>query len=296
MTKGLPRDYARLHYAWFTDPVLVACAAQVPTAMHVWPVLLGMAKASSHVADNPLGVVSTSAGQLSLIIHASPATIDAAVQILAEGELIEVAKGRLGTFQITLAGFEKWQTPRGSSADTSQTHRDKQKHTSREKAAPRDASVTERDGEGEGEGNEREAAASSSTARGAAKPAADLAPPSARSTAGQIQNARRELQSHATAVIDAMIGRRQAGTDRMLSEATLLADYWAPALKLRHEHGPLRLREALNRAAAANAAHLGYLTPILVESASAAEAASRPRRKLADVIDAHEAFWAEAAS
>lgn len=290
-----PRDYARLHHSWYLDPVLVACAAQVPAAMHVWPVLLGMAKATSHVDGNPTGIISTSAAQLSMIVHASPERIEAALDVLVEGELVTVEKeGRLGTLRITLAGFTKWQTPRGSSADTSQTYRDKQKRASRGKAAERDTSVTapsgESDGEGEGEERESKAAASSSNAHGA-KPAADSVPPKARSVAGQIQAARRELESHASSVIDAMIGRRQASTDRMLSETVLLEEYWKPALRLLSEHGRFRLRDALNKAGAANAARISYLNPILSEAKAEAERPEPKRRLLTDVIAEHDAFW-----
>lgn len=291
-----PRDYARLHHSWYLDPVLVACAAQVPTAIHVWPVLLAMAKANSHVDGNPTGVISTSPAQLSMIVHAAPERVQAALDVLVEGELMTVEhEGRLGTVRVTLAGFTKWQTPRGSSADTSQTYRDKQKRASRGKAPQRDIAVTDAsgksDGEGEGEERESKAAASSSTARGAATAAADSVPPKTRSIAGQIQSARHELQSHASAVIEAMIGRRQGQTDRMLTDAVLLDEYWKPALRLRHEHGAPRLREALNKAGAANAMHLRYIEPILAEAKAEADRPQPRRRLLTEVIADHDAFW-----
>lgn len=292
-----PRDYARLHHSWFHDPVLVACADQCPTALHIWPVLVALSKSSSHVDDNPTGVITTSAAQIASLAHVDKQQVAAALDLLAEGELVSLTPAPMGTVLVALNGFGSWQTPRGSSAQTSQTHRDKQKAASREKKRSRDDAVTsastKNDGEGEGKGEEREAAASSSTARGAAgKDAAGSVPPKARSIAGQIQSARRELGGTTAFIVEAMIGRRQQTANPMLSDAQLLEEYWKPMLHLLHEHGALRLRDALGKAAAAQAVRVSYLRPILAEAAAAVEAANRPRRKLADVLAAHEAEWA----
>jgi len=295
-----PRDYARLHWNWYSDPVLCACAVQVPAALHVWPVLIAKAVHASHHEDNPTGQFTTSAAQLSMVVHASTEVVEQALALLEEGELIVVDRGRLGSINVRLARFDEWQVARGSTAKRKSDSRDR-KRASREKTAESHNSVT--DGsrqchpeEIREEEKREEAAASSSTARGAAKLAADSVPPKARSVAGQIQNARRELGGNTAFIVEAMIGRRQQATDRMLSDTQLLNEYWKPLLHLLNEHGPLRLRDALGKAARAQAVHVKYLEPILAEASAAADAAQRPRRKLTDVIAQDRAFWQEQAS
>lgn len=48
--------------------MLCACAAQEPAALHLWPVLIAMSAHASHHEDNPQGVFTTSAVQLSRIV------------------------------------------------------------------------------------------------------------------------------------------------------------------------------------------------------------------------------------
>jgi hypothetical protein len=72
-----------------------------------------MSKAQSDQTTNPTGLVSTSTKRLAAILRVPTERISAALELLAEGELVSVDNGRLGTVRVTLAAFDAWQYPTG---------------------------------------------------------------------------------------------------------------------------------------------------------------------------------------
>jgi len=111
------RDWARLDARWYEDPVLRACAKQAPAAFVMWPVLVGMAKAQSHVDDNPDGLVRVSMDDLANACCVTVRRAIAALEALKDGEFLTVDAHRVGVVCIRLISFSKWQSPRKSKAE-----------------------------------------------------------------------------------------------------------------------------------------------------------------------------------
>lgn len=117
-------SWARLAADWYTDPVLVAASEVEPAVMVVWPVLVGMAKGESHADTNPTGTVPTTAQTIAAACRLVTAEqVTQALDVLAEGELLAVERGKLGALRVTLTRFVDWQTPRGSKAERDEVHR-----------------------------------------------------------------------------------------------------------------------------------------------------------------------------
>lgn len=158
-TKNLP-TWLKVKVQWYNDEVLRVAAKQEPSALVVWPILLSLAKECSHETRNPTGTIQTSATALGELALQDADSVARALDLLAEGELIELVPGRLGTCQIRVCRFNYWQTVKGSSSDRAANSR---ANASREKAAPRNAPATdvqqtgstEGDREGEGEREEK---------------------------------------------------------------------------------------------------------------------------------------------
>lgn len=137
-----PRNYARLHFAWYRDPVLEAIADEDPAAVWAWPLLVSMAKEASHATTNPTGEVECAPGRVARALHLDADRVRAVLDLLAEGELVtllEPSSPRLVRFRLT--SFDRWQTPRSGSAEREQARRDRGT-ASREKASERDAGVS----------------------------------------------------------------------------------------------------------------------------------------------------------
>jgi hypothetical protein len=148
---------------YYEDDVLLAAADECAAALHMWPVLVGKAKAASG-ADNPGGVFRTTVSKLAFDARVLVDDVLPALGALADGELLAFTPMGNNRVEIILKQFQKWQTVRGSSADTSDTHR---ANASREKASIRDNTVTgarhTRDLDIEREGEEKSASALSSS-------------------------------------------------------------------------------------------------------------------------------------
>lgn len=120
-----PRDYARLHFDWYRDPVLDAIADDEPAVMSIWPVLIGMTKEASHAVTNPLGVIELGIGAVARAARVDTRVAGRALVLLEEGEMIELEEGaKRGTRRIALTNFSKWQTPRKGKAEQEQVRRD----------------------------------------------------------------------------------------------------------------------------------------------------------------------------
>lgn len=111
------RDWARLDARWYEDPVLRAVTKQAPAAMVMWPVLVGMAKAASHVDDNPDGVIRVSLEDLARACCVTALRAATALEALSNGEFLTVETDSVGLNRIRLSTFMKWQTPRSSGAE-----------------------------------------------------------------------------------------------------------------------------------------------------------------------------------
>lgn len=130
-------EWAKLHVDWYADEVLRVAAKLNRDALIVWPVMVAMAKRNSS-PDNKDGVFASSVDSLAEIALTSSDSIRQVLELLVEGELIEVADGRLGTLKIRLTRFAYWQTARGTEANKKEKQRNP---ASREKAVECPASV-----------------------------------------------------------------------------------------------------------------------------------------------------------
>lgn len=83
----------------------------------MWPVLVGMAKAQSHVDDNPDGLVRVSMDDLANACCVTSRRAIAALDALKDGEFLTVDAHRVGVVCIRLNSFSKWQSPRKSKAE-----------------------------------------------------------------------------------------------------------------------------------------------------------------------------------
>ena len=117
------RDWCKLHERWYEDEVLTVIADEHPIVLALWPVLVARCYASSHHEDNPNGTIRTSAKQLAGIVRSASEDVSAALRQLVDGEFIEASEGRLGTAEIRLARFGKYQQPKGSAASRQQAMR-----------------------------------------------------------------------------------------------------------------------------------------------------------------------------
>lgn len=117
------RDWARLDARWYEDPVLRACAKTAPAAFVMWPVLVAMAKAQSHVDDNPEGLIRVSMDDIARACCVTSRRAIAALDALAEGDFVTVDAHRVGVLCIRLKSFAKWQSPRKSRAEQAANRR-----------------------------------------------------------------------------------------------------------------------------------------------------------------------------
>lgn len=120
-----PRNWAKLDTTWYDDEVLQAIAETDPMILALWPILIAKSKADSDTDANPTGIVSTSAKQLSTKLNVEVPSVEKLLALLAEGEMIETSRGRLGTLKVTLNKFNKWQHATGSAADRKAAERDR---------------------------------------------------------------------------------------------------------------------------------------------------------------------------
>lgn len=171
-TKNLP-TWLKVKVQWYNDEVLRVAAKQEPSALVVWPILLSLAKECSHETRNPTGTIQTSATALGELALQDADSVARALDLLAEGELIELVPGRLGTCQIRVCRFNYWQTVKGSSSDRAANSR---ANASREKAAPRNGFATDvqrtgsTEGDREGEGEREEKKTTTSAKADASRP------------------------------------------------------------------------------------------------------------------------------
>lgn len=254
------RDWARLDARWYEDPVLRAAAKQAPAAFVMWPVLVGMAKAASHVDDNPQGVVRVSIDDLAAACCVTSRRAMAALEALTEGEFVAVEAYRVGLLSVRLKSFAKWQTPRKSKAEHAAN---KRWRTSRGKGATSHHEVGEASPpRTHGVMPDVDVDVDDGAGKQPPAQAPSPLPPSPRSVAGQIRAAQRDLGSHVSQVIVAMIARRNGDAARLLTEREEFDDYWRKACELLDEFGPHRLRMAANKAGEANAVRMGFLATV----------------------------------
>jgi hypothetical protein len=281
------RDWARLDARWYEDPVLRAVAKKAPAAFVMWPVLVGMAKAQSHVDDNPDGIVRVSLDDLARACCCTQLRAAAAIEALKDGEFVKVDADRVGLVRIRLLSFRKWQTPRKSAAEHAAN---KRWRTSRENVPLRQGEVDPASGSrpslvmpDRDEDIDRDESASQPHARTSAR---GPLPPSPRSVGGQIRAAQRDLGSHVSQVIVSMIARRNSDAERLLTEREEFDGYWRPACELLDEFGPQRLRMAANRAGEQQAVRIGFLATVCKADQRVATAAA------ADNPDLAQSDWA----
>lgn len=109
----------RLNVNWYADDVLVAAADASGyrlTTFALWPVLIAMAKDASSPA-NTAGEFTTTPRKLAKAIGTNEREVGMVLARLREGELLTLKRGKLGVLRVRLAGFEKWQTAKGTNAE-----------------------------------------------------------------------------------------------------------------------------------------------------------------------------------
>jgi len=120
-----PRNYARLHYRYWDDPVLEAIADDCPCAIAFWPLLVCLAKAASHDVENPSGIIKITAKKLAQLLRdiCPVEDVETMLELLEEGEMISVQQTKF-YMKIRLSKFDSWQTSLSSAAERKQNERD----------------------------------------------------------------------------------------------------------------------------------------------------------------------------
>lgn len=91
----------------------------------MWPVLIAKAKGESNVKRNPDGAIRIAPNRLAFDAMCEPDRVCAALDALADEGLIRYTAEGNKLLSITLNGFAKWQSPKGSNADRQSRKRDK---------------------------------------------------------------------------------------------------------------------------------------------------------------------------
>ena len=137
MSTSRKTTWTRLSANWYKDPVLCTMAEQQPAVLQLWPVLIGMAKASSHYQHNPEGKIEATPRTIANESFLSVDVVEQCLELLAEGEMLSMDKSPYG-LSIVLQSFTRWQTPNGSNAERLANRRWKKEQeaasASREKA------------------------------------------------------------------------------------------------------------------------------------------------------------------
>lgn len=150
------RNYIRLRQNYFEHPVIMACADEVPAALHLWPILIGKARMGAHGKENPDGAIRTTLAKLARDAYVSIDDVAPALALMEEGELLSVAVEGRNAVRIVIHKLFPWQTMPGTSAARVANYR---ANASRLKCSACNAPETdplrvdnaEREGEREGE-------------------------------------------------------------------------------------------------------------------------------------------------
>ena len=296
--KKLTEQWARLHLDWYQDPVLCTIAEQQPAVMQLWPILICMAKSSSHYQRNPNGEIKTTLRTLSTNAFLDVNVIEQCLELLVEGEMLTVDKSPYGLTILT-AGFSKWQTPCGGTAERSANHRWNKERAatsaSREKAAGRDGNErscnecatssndgvtvtrceTCIEGEGEGEGDRENHHHLSSSSLNTASVVAHPEPDDddvfseektntvfnldpTRSPTAHVAQTRSKLGKSALLVDELVAQRVEHRGGKPMSPAEQYRKWYAPALELVTLFGPRVADEALAAAVTRRATSITY--------------------------------------
>lgn len=105
-----------MHWAWYRDEVIEVIADEEPLIMALWPVMVAQGHEQSDEDRNPQGVLSTTIKKLSASSRVPRETVEALLEKLVEGEMIEVSTGRLGIIKIRCVNYRNWNHPRKSPA------------------------------------------------------------------------------------------------------------------------------------------------------------------------------------
>lgn len=121
----MARDWFALSNRWFEDEIICLIAETHPVVMALWPILCGMAKDASEEGENPEGEIGTTTKKLhsALLGYGDVEQVSGCLDLLVEGELIEVEKRPLGSLRIKLLKFSKWNGPRGGTRDRKRSSR-----------------------------------------------------------------------------------------------------------------------------------------------------------------------------
>jgi hypothetical protein len=119
------RDWAKLDTRWYEEPDLLAATDAAPEAFAMWPVLIAKAKAESSASRNPDGTVRIAPRSLAFDAQCAQDRIGAALDAMAAEGLIRYTAEGTKELLITLNGFAKWQSPKGSNADRQARKREK---------------------------------------------------------------------------------------------------------------------------------------------------------------------------
>lgn len=155
------RNYIRLRQNYFEHPVLMACADEVPAAMHLWPVLIGKGRMGAHPVDNKSGAITTTINRLARDAYVSIDHVAPALAQLQEGGLILVSAEGQNVIRIVVNKLFPWQLMPGSStarADESKANASREKAPlgSGEAAPKQRVSSPEREEEREEEEEKKE--------------------------------------------------------------------------------------------------------------------------------------------
>lgn len=226
-----PDEWARLSVRWYTDPVLRAAAKQAPAALAMFPVLLALAKSSSHASKNPSGTIQITMDDLASYACCTKGRAMKALEALVDGELVSVEPDRIGMLRVTLASFASWQTPRGSNAEANEHY---------------DANVRN---------------SSASEFAGKSMPLPDTNPMSTRCEAGievEVEEKVREMSSsakpkHDPAIIRDIFDHWVSATDRQAARVRLTATRTAKVTaRLRDGYTPDQIKSAISGYAASS--------------------------------------------
>lgn len=268
-------DWARLHTKWYRDPVLRAAASQEPACITVWPILVAMSKEQSHVRRNARGVIGCTVADMAADACIDVDVLKRALDLLVEGEFITYSAGRLGTLEIAIRRFPKWQTPKGSKAERDQRSR------SGAEGARAGENASQGDGSATGARQQCDTDVDRDLdldldrdldldvqAHGAQGEGVVLQMPTdGRSVNGAIRRAKGQL-GPLTLNVEGILSRN---TSRP-SLTKELNDFWLPAANLLADHGHDTMKRAFAIAAKDNAFSMKYVGSICSRMAQDAEA------------------------
>ena len=109
------RAWAPIALDYYDDPIIDTIADEHPEVLALWPILILRCVEVSHVQKNPRGLLETTVGKFARILRVKQATVAGILDLLEAQERIRVERDG-PALVIEVLRFDKYQSPRGSSA------------------------------------------------------------------------------------------------------------------------------------------------------------------------------------